>query len=214
MALFYVYALARPVRIKRQLEWRVFYVGKGKGRRVFDHENEAKSGHQCHKCNIIRKVWREGGEIQRYVLLTTENEQEAFDYERELIAFHGRENLCNHTDGGEGSSNPSDETRARMSETHKGRPHSEEHRQRISQSNTGKKHDPSIIERLRNIARNRSSEHLARISEANSRFTPEDVIEIRRKAQYQSITSIAREYGVSHSIISDIVRKKTWKHLP
>lgn len=99
--LYYVYTLARPIKVKRHIEWRVFYVGKGSKRRVFDHEREARSGCKCHKCNIIRKVWREGGEIQRYVVFTTENEQEAYEYEIATIALHGRENLCNKTDGGD-----------------------------------------------------------------------------------------------------------------
>jgi hypothetical protein len=98
--LFYVYALARPVK----KDWRIFYIGKGSKRRVWRHESEARRGCRCHKCNIIRKVWREGGEIQRYILLTTEDEQTAFAYEKEMIAMHGRENLTNLTDGGEGPS--------------------------------------------------------------------------------------------------------------
>lgn len=97
---FYVYALARPVK----KDWRIFYIGKGSKRRMFAHEGEAKQGCACHKCRTIRKVWREGGEIQRYILLTTEDEQESFAYEREMIALHRRENLCNQTDGGEGVS--------------------------------------------------------------------------------------------------------------
>jgi hypothetical protein len=96
---FYVYALARPVKVKRHTEYRVFYVGKGTKHRVFDHENQARRGYKSHRHNIIRKVWREGGEIQRYILLTTDDEQEAFAYEREMIALHGRENLANCTDG-------------------------------------------------------------------------------------------------------------------
>ncbi len=112
--LYYVYALARPIKVKRHIEWRVFYVGKGSKRRVWRHESEAKRGCKCHKCNIIRKVWREGGEIQRYILLTTEDEQEAFAYERATIALHGRENLVNYTEGGDGASGAivSEETRA------------------------------------------------------------------------------------------------------
>lgn len=101
--IWYVYSLARSVKVKRHIEWRVFYVGKGSKRRVFDHEREAQKGHKCHKCNIIRKVLREGGEIQRYILLTTEDETEALTYEIEMIALHGRENLVNKTDGGEGT---------------------------------------------------------------------------------------------------------------
>jgi hypothetical protein len=112
--LFYVYALARPVKVKRSIDWRVFYIGKGSKRRVWRHESEARRGCRCHKCNIIRKVWREGGEIQRYILLTTEDEQTAFAYEKEMIAMHGRENLVNYTEGGDGASGTivSDETRA------------------------------------------------------------------------------------------------------
>jgi hypothetical protein len=92
---FYVYILARP-------NGKPFYVGKGKGRRIFDHEKEARSGHVCHKCNVIRKIWKQGGEIQRYTVFETDDEQEALDYERNQIALHGRKNLCNQTDGGDG----------------------------------------------------------------------------------------------------------------
>jgi ABC-type proline/glycine betaine transport system ATPase subunit len=94
---FYVYVLARPSN-------RPFYVGKGKGRRVFKHEAEARSGCTCHKCNIIRKIWRTGGEAQRSIVFTTDDEQEAFECERRLIALYGRKTLCNQTDGGDGTS--------------------------------------------------------------------------------------------------------------
>src|SRR5436190_712594 len=111
---FYVYALARPIKN----DWRIFYIGKGSKRRVFRHEDDARKGCQCYKCRIIRKVWSDGGEIQRYILLTTDDEQEALAYEIEMIALHGRENLCNFTDGGEGASGyqQSEETRAKQSE--------------------------------------------------------------------------------------------------
>lgn len=92
---FCVYVLCRP-------DGRPFYVGKGSGKRVFDHEVEARNGHKCHKCNIIRKIWRQGGEIQRYTVFTTDDQEEAYAYERELIASIGREHLANNTDGGTG----------------------------------------------------------------------------------------------------------------
>lgn len=94
---FYVYVLCRP-------NGKPFYVGKGTRRRIYGHEQEARSGHDCYKCRIIRKTWRSGGEIQRYTVFTTDDEQEAYAYERELIALHGRSNLANGTDGGEGGS--------------------------------------------------------------------------------------------------------------
>ncbi len=94
---FYVYVLARP-------DGRPFYVGKGQGNRIYKHEIQAHGRCRCNKCNIIRKIWRNGGEVQRYKVLETSDEREAFEFERELIALYGRENLCNLTDGGEGKS--------------------------------------------------------------------------------------------------------------
>lgn len=92
---FYVYILARP-------NGTPFYIGKGSGHRVFDHDSEARSGHNCYKCNVIRKIWRNGGEVQRYTVFTTDDEDAAYAYEAELIALHGRANLTNGTDGGVG----------------------------------------------------------------------------------------------------------------
>lgn len=92
---FYVYILARP-------NGTPFYIGKGSGRRLFDHDTEARSGHKCYKCNVIRKIWRSGSEVQRYTVFTTDDEDEAYAYEAELIALHGRANLTNGTDGGIG----------------------------------------------------------------------------------------------------------------
>lgn len=107
---FYVYVLARP-------NGKPFYVGKGKRYRIYEHESEARRGHNCHKCHIIRKIWKHGGEVQRYTVFTTDNEQEALDYEMELIALHGRESLANKTDGGEGTSGlmPTEATRKKLS---------------------------------------------------------------------------------------------------
>lgn len=93
---YYVYVLTRP-------DGRPFYVGKGHGDRIHHHERDARRGHRCHKCNVIRKIWRSGGVVQRYILFTTTDEQEAFAYEQAIIEMYGRDTLCNHTDGGEGA---------------------------------------------------------------------------------------------------------------
>lgn len=92
---FYVYTLCRP-------NGTPFYIGKGHGRRVNYHEAEARRGCRCHKCNVIRKIWKSGGQVQRYIVFTTDSEAEALAYEVELIALHGRKNLTNGTDGGDG----------------------------------------------------------------------------------------------------------------
>jgi hypothetical protein len=94
---YYVYALTRP-------NGSPFYIGKGQGKRILQHDYEARKGHQCHKCYLIRKLWRDGQTFGRAILFRTTNEQDAFDMERQLIAVIGRNNLTNLTDGGEGTS--------------------------------------------------------------------------------------------------------------
>lgn len=134
---FYVYALARP-------NGKPFYVGKGSGRRVYDHEAEARRNCRCHKCNVIRKIWKSGGEVQRYILLTTDNEQEAFAYEIETIALYGRKNLCNVTDGGEGPSNPSEAVRAKLRAAMVGRPLSARTREAARATVTNRNKSPEF----------------------------------------------------------------------
>jgi hypothetical protein len=75
---FYVYVLRRP-------DGQPFYVGKGCGYRVGDHEAEARRKCQCHKCAVIRKIWRDGGEIQRDIVFSTEDERTAYWFEALLI---------------------------------------------------------------------------------------------------------------------------------
>jgi hypothetical protein len=175
MALYYVYALARPIKVRRSVDWRIFYIGKGKDNRVFGHEKEARSGHHCHKCNVIRKVWRGGDEIQRYILLTTESEQEALAYEREMIALHGRENLTNLIDGGEGTSNPSKETRERMRVAHLGKKQSPELVEKRVAHRRGKQHSPETRQKMSETALLQSPETRARKSRAMKGRSPHPV---------------------------------------
>lgn len=75
---FYVYVLRRP-------SGAVFYVGKGKQNRIYDHEMEARRGHQCHKCHTIRKIWREGSQITKEIIFRTNIERDALRHEATLI---------------------------------------------------------------------------------------------------------------------------------
>lgn len=106
---FYVYVLSRP-------DGTPFYVGKGSGKRMFVHERTAKSGHKCYKCNVIRKIWREGGNVLYTIVFETNDEQEAFDRETHLIDLYGLKALTNLTKGGDGASGRivSTETKEKM----------------------------------------------------------------------------------------------------
>lgn len=92
---FYVYTLARP-------DGRVFYVGKGRGKRIDAHESQARHGKLSKKCNIIRKIWASGGQVEKAIVFRTESEREALDYEIRLIASFTSGELANLTRGGDG----------------------------------------------------------------------------------------------------------------
>ena len=75
-----------------------------------------------HKLNVIRSIRRSGGSIRYRIDSSHEQEAEALRRERELIAALGRHDLklgplTNQTDGGEGTSNPSKESRQRRRDT-------------------------------------------------------------------------------------------------
>ncbi len=109
---FYVYVLCRP-------SGEPFYVGKGVKLRCLQHEAEARiSKVLTHKLNVIRSLHRAGQSVAYRIDSSFAEETAALARERELIAEIGRHDLrlgplTNQTDGGEGTSNPSEESRQR-----------------------------------------------------------------------------------------------------
>jgi len=106
----YVYVLTRA-------DGAPFYVGKGVGNRVFQHEAEARTTTRLtHKLNVIRAVTAKGEAIRYCIESAHADEVAAHARERALIALFGRHDLrqgplTNQTDGGEGASNPSEASR-------------------------------------------------------------------------------------------------------
>lgn len=149
MKRFYVYTLSYPPELARP-DGSVFYVGKGTGRRIHRHEEEARRGHDCHKCNVIRKIWRVGGQVVKAIVLETLDEQAALDHERALIAAYGRDNLCNLTDGGEGVAGIvySAAVRAQRSKLRKLDWSNPEHRIKVKAGNKARWTDPTYREAL------------------------------------------------------------------
>lgn len=106
MAKFYVYIHRRADNNQP------FYVGKGVGDR--DAQTEKRSSHWK---RVFNKYGRTIERVSEF-----DNEADAFALEIALIDFIGRVDLCtgslvNKTDGGEGASNPSDETRQKRTKT-------------------------------------------------------------------------------------------------
>jgi len=83
----YVYILRRP-------DGRPFYVGKGYGPRVFQHENEARHPNNrlsnSYKLNVIRSIWRSGLKPTYEIDLITSSPDEAYEREAALIALFRR----------------------------------------------------------------------------------------------------------------------------
>jgi len=84
--MYYVYELIDP-RVNLPL-----YVGKGKDKRVYFHLSEqsrAKS-ENVQKYDKIQKIRKEGYEPEIKIVKYFENENDAYDYEEELIKKYGR----------------------------------------------------------------------------------------------------------------------------
>ena len=116
-----------------------YYAGKGTGRRAF-----SSSAHGVHR------------PVDRVRILIQEfpSEEDAFEAEKFLIAYYGQIDLgtgClrNLTDGGEGTSNPDEETRRKIREARAKQTFSDETRRKISISGKGRKYPPEFGQQIR-----------------------------------------------------------------
>src|SRR6266702_4430512 len=196
---YYVYTLAYP----ELMGGSVFYVGKGKGNRIYEHEIHARQSACCpsHKTNVIRKIWREGGKVVKKKLAFFEDEAHAFLYEVALIFFmRPYDHLANLTDGGEGASGRThicpEELKRKYSEMYKGKPRkpfSEEHRRNIAEAKKGlplpeeayrrgreAASSPANIERLRQFNELRAKGDLR-----HSEETIQRIVETRKSRGYR-----------------------------
>ena len=86
----YVYLLRDP------RNGSVFYVGKGKSNRVFEHVNCAITKHTASdKLDTIREIGAAGKAVEHYILRHGLTDATAFEVEAALIDFIGIKNLSN-----------------------------------------------------------------------------------------------------------------------
>lgn len=91
---YYVYGLIDP------RNGRYFYIGKGKGDRVFQHIKEVENSNVDNdKIKTIRDIQNDGLEVIHIIIRHGLNEDEAKLIEATLIDFKGLDNLTNEQDG-------------------------------------------------------------------------------------------------------------------
>jgi hypothetical protein len=90
----YIYVLKDPRNST------IFYVGKGKGNRIFAHISDAlESSNETDKLNLIREILNEKLEVEHYILRHGLTKEQAFEIESACIDLLGLENLTNIVKG-------------------------------------------------------------------------------------------------------------------
>jgi hypothetical protein len=147
---FYVYIH------RKATDGTVFYVGKGSGKRAWSKQRN--------------KYWTNVAGKHGYTVEILQNGMQewwALEVEIDLIAKYGRKNLCNLTDGGDGTVNLSEESKKILSLKRLGTKRSNETKKRLSESvKQSYLENPSLkIQRSEQMKREKTHEHQRKISE-------------------------------------------------
>jgi hypothetical protein len=209
---FYVYEHWRPDTNQ------CFYVGKGKGKRAWT----IKGRQNRHHASIVSKLTAIGLCVDVRIVASDLSEEQAFNKERELIAFYGRDSLTNMSDGGEGLANPSKETRAKMSKAAKGHKRrlgvrlSDEARAKIGSASVGnknmlgKRHTPKAKKRLSDLG-HANKEQFMRYQPLGPAALSKAVICLDDGVEFPSASAAARHYGISRSALIELCLGKNYR---
>lgn len=205
---FYVYILINPLN---QLP---FYVGKGSRARCLDHFREiiTKTAKNKHKANTIKKILQQSEDVIIDIVFVTEDEQECFTKEKELIKQYGRRDaktgiLTNQTDGGEGGTGflPSAQLRKQWSKQRQGKGngmfgkhHTEETRKKIAIARIEQVNKGNIV------PTKHTEQHKQKMRDNNpgGKATSKPIYQISTEGNIIKLWPSMRQAGVSLSITS------------
>lgn len=220
MNTFYTYILINSI------DNQPFYVGKGVGKRMYQHVRDATnptSKKRSVHCKIV-SIINQGG-VVLYQVTNWQTEDEAFADEIRLIALFKRKDLfedgilCNLSDGGEGCRNQSTDSVMARADKHRGMKRSTESKQRMKQAQLeiakrnremyGSGSTPETREKQSNTRKGvKWSERARTAVRKQSRSRPvaaysKDTLELI--GEYQSLTKCATALGCDVSTIWKIV---------
>ncbi|KKM95543.1 hypothetical protein LCGC14_1187090 [marine sediment metagenome] len=208
-----------------------FYIGKGSDTR-YKVRNHLGNNHS--NGLLKNKICKVGAKNVRIHFLHKDlTEKEAFRQERYWISYYGRRDLgigtlCNLTDGGEGTSGRihSVEARRKIGEWSRNFVRTEEHCAKISTAQKDKPRPWTAGKNHGMYGKHHTDEAKCKMGESrrgkavgevhhNAKLTEEDVLKIRELfilPNYDRRTS-AKLFGVSPTVITNIVKRKTWIHI-
>lgn len=194
MKLYYVYTL------RAEDSELPFYVGKTffGSIRLYHHIHYSLNGQvPSAKASKIKALLNANKLILEEVVFSSENEQEVFDKERELIAFYGRKDngtgiLCNHTDGGEGAS---------------GKSCNETTRQAVAQANRERIWDESsrLKQSIKSKGRTLSTEAKLKVAQSKYKAIAAYTLDDQLIGTYRSISQASKELNTDRTNISMVL---------
>lgn len=193
------------------------YIGKSdrpKGR-LANQMNERANTYRCHWIAELRAL---GLAPIQVILDAVPLGDDWKSVERAYIAgaLKAGHPLTNGTDGGDGVSGLSEESRARIRAAWVGRKHRPETLEKLSAASRGRRHTDEwrTLMRTKMLGREFDEGHRRKIRESVQKLTDQQVREIRALLQ-QKISQyvIAERYGMHQGSISNIARGITYGHV-